>query len=298
MKKVIVIFGVLAFTAGMALGQGYPVDYPDGYPNEAGVNTAIVEQNGHRNDATIDQIEGTTNYAKILQNISDSEVTIWQQGNTNFASSHQQGGAGNAIGYIYQIGNENVVDNQYQGAWGSADVYSYARQEGNRNFASQNHHENKDASMIVRQFGDDNVATQYQRQGFSGTPGEVSSEINQTGYFNEANTEQRGLGGHSILVTQRGELGDGDNGENNFADLYQNGNGGHDAIILQEGDNNRVEGLDGIGAYQQLGDEFNYLNIHQQGNGNEAWGYQNAGASATVEQFGNANSVIINQTIY
>ena len=129
MKKLFVLFGVLAMSAGVMFAQG---------------NDASIDQTGDEHEAVIEQI-GSMNESFVVQTDgSDTNkdnhgvANIHQEGDENYVNLNQRAyfGAGNSIGNIKQIGNNNAVrgvnegDNFYQNQEGGLlDVYM----EGNNN---------------------------------------------------------------------------------------------------------------------------------------------------------------------
>ena len=109
MKKVIVIFGVLAFTAGMAFSQN---------------NDASINQTGDEHEAIITQI-GSLNESYVVQTDGSegnnpntvAEADIYQYGAQNYVNLNQRAfwGHQNSEAKIVQIGDNNTVRGMNEG---------------------------------------------------------------------------------------------------------------------------------------------------------------------------------------
>ena len=163
MKKLIAIFGVIAFTAGMAFAQN---------------NDASIDQTGDNHEAVIEQI-GLSNKAYVVQTQNNdnfhAEADIMQHGDFNFVNLNQSSHWGvNTEANIEQIGNNNRVsgdlddDSEFllqNNAGGLLDV----KMVGNNNSlyslvgeAQKNRNE-----FILTIEGDDNTVGMHQEFGFA-----------------------------------------------------------------------------------------------------------------------------------
>ena len=202
MKKLIAIFGVLAFTAGMAFAQN----------NQSTVeqtgdgNTAIIEQIGFENVSVVGQeSEGTPGVAsaEVYQfgekNISildlqdaffgDSEVTVDQIGNDNEVRLQTQNGGGQA--FISMEGNQNILQ-----GW-RGDPGSKANQKDPNYFSLD----------IV---GNNNIIGMSQER--------AHAEIDISGNSNEIDLLQLADSGHETYIDI--------DGNENLIDVMQVGEGG------------------------------------------------------------------------
>lgn len=232
MKKLIAIFGVLAFTAGMAFAQN----------NEATVtqvedgNIAFIEQIGDNNLGDINQVgsvglnEGEGHDAKIEQTGNNNEAFIdqdflehaattlthrayvTQTGDWNEADILQTRNGLSNQADIVQIGNHNVAGVQQQ----DGAVFN-ARQEGNNNTiegVTTDRAEQRTGNLLAGTYnemqfdqeGNWNTiqARQYDTQ--SGISGSVKNmaTINQYGDYNDAWMSQKS-GNNTLTIDQTGD---------------------------------------------------------------------------------------------
>lgn len=261
MKKVIAIFGVLAFTAGMAFSQS----------NEATVeqtgnqNDAIISQAGQDHDAkitqanwglpahyaSIDQSGGNTNEAIINQSQRGASAVIEQIGSDNFAGLTQAGpnDAGTALANeagVYQLGDNNELRNHNFS--GNAYMKNGSSTDNDKNW------------LQVDQIGNNNKAGAWLEHHNDGT-------IYQEGDWNEASLNMVSIAG----------------GEVNTADIYQKGDYNEASINVS-----RTADFDGLG---------NWSKISQDGDLNKAFMTQDGDFNwAEITQNGNSNTAIVTQT--
>ena len=300
MKKFIAIFGVLAFTAGMAFAQNNTADVEQ----QGTGNEAEAVQIGLGNEAVIEQMNAVNNRAFIDQNGVENEATIKQVNASGTQLLHH--------GTIDQLGNNNEAILDQKMWYGSVGHTGVIDQEGNRNFANLvMGGANNDRGTII-QTGDDNIADVDQMRGASGTSNPAVVEIDQIGDWNEVYLDQHSSTWTHAYIWQEGDY--------NYVDLEQKQ--ADNADIHQEGDNNKVAGVERVGfnptkplefdedgfAYQhtsdidiyQLGDDNkvgflqkdnNVADISQIGNGNTGllWQYGEGGHNADIMQTGNNN---------
>ena len=167
------------------------------------------------------------------------------------------------------------------------------------NYAEQEQYGGGGDSATIEQYGQSNVAYQWQNyyQGLSG--GDNIAEIFQEGTGNIASQLQEGIGNEAYIT----QIGDGNYaGNNDWAGQWQSGSTGWVGIgnnnyseIWQEGNANR--------AAQTIVGDGNQAYITQIGNNNDAgfwgiselWGGTDAMFNAGQRQFGNNNYAEIYQ---
>lgn len=261
MKKLIAIFGVLAFTAGMAFGQNNDAtvdqtgDQNEAFISQAGQDhDAIITQDNWglpAHYASIDQSGGDDNEAIITQSQRGASAVIEQIGSENFAGLTQSGpnDAGTSLANeagVYQLGNNNELRNH--NFLGNAYMKNGTSVDNDKNW------------LQVNQIGDNNKAGAWLEHHNDGT-------IYQEGDWNEASLN---------MVSNAG-------GEVNIADIYQKGDYNEASIIVS-----RTADFDGLG---------NWGKISQDGDLNQAFMTQNGDFNwAEITQNGNSNSATVTQT--
>ncbi|MDI9421077.1 MAG: hypothetical protein QM451_02440 [Bacillota bacterium] len=311
MKKLLVLALAIVMVASMTtmvFAENTALVVQDGNRNEA-----VVDQDGETNDTVITQ-EGNANEADVAQRGVTTSALIEQLGNRNSAEVEQEGATGTGWtheAFITQDGNDNdAVIRQfvyYHGALGTI------LQVGNRNMADilQNGNQFGAGSFaLIEQFGNANEAKQIQTA--YGSP-LIKAQIYQLGDRNFADQHQRHTAyadvselyavqiGNANRVTQlQSEIGYGSLnryglafqfGDRNEAEMTQRGHEvEHTAYAVQVGDGNKTWQTQLFG--EQLGA------ILQMGDRNEATQYQSDGTNVgTIVQWGNANTASQTQAV-
>ena len=298
MKKLIAIFGVLAFSAGMAFSQNN-----DATVNQEGNNhVADVSQTGLLNIADVEQSANSGDYAKVKQ-----------LGEENKAYVTQDGAAGTHHAEVDQEGDRNEATIDRQGIWGSALGEAFITQLGNDNKAFQNQHANKASYALIDQDGNDNYADQNMAAEFGGGGTGHTAYIYQEGDDNYAYQHQRGRS-HYAYIDQDGYDNHAwmsqDNGGvdvyNNWAKIDQEGDHNWAAVdqdgntntfnLKQEGNENKVFGLDAFEEFKQVGDGNIANTMLQKGDNNRIFGGQSGDFNTmNVSQIGNGNKATVIQ---
>lgn len=280
MKKLIAIFGILAFTAGMAFAQTNTADVQQ----QGTGNEAEAVQIGLENDAVIEQTNAVNNRAFIDQNGVENEATIKQVDANGVGELHN--------GTIDQLGNNNeaILD---QSMWyGNVGHTGIIDQEGNRNFANLVMGGANNDRGTINQTGDDNIADIDQMRGASGTSNPAIVEVDQIGDWNEVYLDQHSSTWTHAYIWQEGDY--------NYVDLEQKQ--ADNADIDQYGDNNKVAGVERVGldlefdedgfAYQHSSDITIVQNGEIDGIGNRVGFYQKNGM-ANIMQTGENNEALL-----
>lgn len=286
MKKLIAIFGVLAFTAGMAFAQNNRADVKQ----EGTGNEAESVQKGLDNVALIEQMNAVNNRAFIDQEGEKNEATIKQ---VNASGTHQLHN-----GTIDQLGDNNVAILDQKMWYGNVGHTGIIDQEGNRNFANLVMGGANNDRGTINQTGDDNRADIDQMRGASGTSNPAIVTVDQIGDWNEVYLDQHSNTWTHAYFLQRGDY--------NYVDLQQAQ--ADNADIHQEGNNNKVAGVERAGwnpttplefdgdgrAYQHSSD----IDIYQFGDDNKV-GFLQRGSGvggrvfADIEQIGDGNTGLL-----
>lgn len=324
MKKLFVIFGVLAMSAGVVFAQ---------------VNTADIDQHG------------SDHVADVIQDVAgeDNNTTVFQNGNGHMALVNQEEGVGNSVA-VTQRGKENKaeIEQTFDGEnlLGPSTVRTlqqgkeneiYVRQQYNRgdNLADIEQHgkenkvdmiqDNKNNETWIRQNGQNNAATLNLQRNFGGENGEGYVYLNQNGKDNTAFIDQDGRDDSGDAVVNNHveayQVGNGNfmdvdqlrgssEAEDNEAYLYQTGTENvlrleqaeapSYAFINQEGSQNRIGGTDESFAwnmYEHGYQDASQITINQFGNKNEIGLYQeNSWTDSWITQEGSANRTLLYQT--
>ncbi len=288
-------------------------------PSRAGVS-ADVNQSGTSQYAEVEQTgtspgayaevkqddgSGTgNNAAYITQQRSQDGATslIHQSGSGNTATNFQDAGGINQS-YIYQgqtdgasSGNIASVTQDRSAPGPDASAFkaiANVYQDGTANDANVNQSLSANAQATIDQDGTSNVADVDQWNTIGIDPSHQAS-ITQAGEFNFGRIEQGGdaTAASSATIQQTG-------GDSNAAFIDQEGlGGGHMATAIQSGDNNRVEGLGGLGtAALQSGTGHTFM-VTQGGLGSNVAQISQTGDlghSATISQDGSTNTVSVTQ---
>jgi len=281
MKKLIAIFGVLAFTAGMAFGQG---NIADVYQKNDG-HEATVEQTGSINEAIIEQV-AYNDVVEVTQNGTNNKAEVWQ-GNENYHT----GTSWNSRAYIDQVGSDNTAD-VTQRLWTSSQRnIATINQDGTNNHAEQDL--TNGARALIDQKGEDNQAFQFLNTNYRINRGTIYQE----GDGNWAKQTQ----GSTDLVAITHQFGN-----DNIAETDQTGTG-NTAKISQGWEIDEWEDVDYQGELESdlnnakitQHDSYNYGVIGQFGDSNNAEIMQSANDNhAIIMQLGNSNTANVTQSAY
>lgn len=264
----------------------------------------MAQNNGHSNEATIEQV-GDFQHAEVTQQGSHSaEVTQsgleGSAGYQNSAVVNQFPGSGAPGGdRTFPPGNPDGVPFQgdFEGS-GSASSFAVITQLGEYNSSTVDQFGSHWAEIL--QQGDGNNASVWQESGGSGTPFNPpgnpdvcpppmapctgssdgsNAYVHQDGYDNKADIYQLG-GANTAIIEQFGN--------NNLATIIQSTFGGNNNGPGNSGNNGNPNN-NGVG---------NGINI-QSNNGDGIFGHiiqENDGNNATLEQYGNPLPIKIEQT--
>lgn len=319
MKKLFVIFGALAFTAGVAIGQS---------------NQATVGQDGDLNDVSSSQT-GLNQINQIDQYGSMNQTIIGQSNEGNVANINQSSDNGftTADGYVNQLNvsqtgkyGDVIVDQIFTGSSGDGANTATINQSlnsrtgDNRRPLNQIFQEGYNNAAVqsleyqgyqsISQIGADNQATQiatgdgdYRHNGQRVIQGASGDEAygytalqDQLKRFNNARIEQYGQGYGSTATQIQG-------GETSKAFIYQRG----------EGSTAYQTQVSSLGVHNNLGSSKDEADIRQYSDNVDARQYQDSDptannkafivqnensdlSSALQEQTGNSNWSSISQT--
>lgn len=282
MKRKNILLALLSLTAGSAMAQHYDLIDQNGNNNLSSViqnflpadpsiigNNAYSIQDGETNQALIDQL-GSANKTFSYQTTADHRAQLIISGSENTALTIQVG-IGDKV-FARQSGKDNLL---------------YAVQAGNGNLANiYMHAEESDA--LVKQYGDNNTATQIMGEGFLDFLSVVNEPVADCMVINS-----------TFKVLQ--------DGKNNIS--YQEMDGSGILTILNENNKGLVEQTGENNSSQQFIKNLatdgyarnNYLELTQDGDanlslqdimgsGNESLHFQlSAGNSASNTVIGNNN---------
>ncbi|MBA1446190.1 MAG: hypothetical protein M3H12_10485 [Chromatiales bacterium] len=261
-------------------------------------NTAIVEQDGIDNVATIIQQDATTSYAGIYQTGDMNLATIDQTGMTDAYEEIHQTGPGNEL-IIEMVTQDLFAEQIGEGNFGHlvGDVtHVFFRQNGENNsayFGMQYGH-----ILVSKQEGNDN-------QIYLGWPS------NGTGIAYDITYIQNGEGNEILAYLDGAEYQDiVQAGDRNYIKTQVTDGYTNELVVSQFGDDNWVDSSIGWGADQHLllsqkgmfnrvttsqHRGRNELSLLQIGDDNLINVYQNSDNTGFVEQTGNNNQVDLHQ---
>jgi hypothetical protein len=318
MKKIIAIFGILAFTAGMAFSQGNTSttnqtgNDHEAYTTQTGLDhQATITQDGGNSEGSIDQT-GEENIANILQlGSNNKEASITQIGWKNNGAINQTN-TGNypdlTKAQQYQDGNENsAIINQTGRA-----VKAFQTQVGDNNIAQIDQLSYVDAYQEQGelseqgQYGNDNWAAIDQGQNYAANRSQATQL--QIGDENKAYIYQRGLTNNVATQNQIGNYNEAflvQNGRDNFFQLEQIGDGnivGEEGnAFTQNGDGNKFAGVTNVAGLAFDEDGFAIqsdgatldLDSYQTGNNNIIGLNQGEGDVGLIQQLGDNNEALL-----
>ncbi len=313
MKKLIAIFGVLAFTAGMAFSQNNEATV-----EQYGSNTSIVKQQGYENDAKVqmgEQGDPVTNkdtdswrYGAFIDQVgseNEAEIKIWKGdgtyqsgGNSNGARIEQDGDGNKAL---QDISNSQVKTTNWNR------MGAHIKQLGDDNFAQQevfrSFGTHGSGGILIDQQGLENQARQYVIGGRSNVT-EVFQTGNNNTYIGFQSIDIANIldvewqfvpMGEAYSQFQRGESSEvrlNITGDDNITAQYQEGIWGFSYNVA----NITIDGNSNQAAQAQLGTS-NTSNIFIQGDLNQAGTQQvGLGHDADILQVGNSNFSTIIQS--
>lgn len=284
-------------------------------------NTQTTTQTGNSNAITINQVAGTKEEAKVLQNGNSNTATVTQSGQGDFAFSQVVGNS-NTVTQTFggQVGGTLTNNNSqvYQCVTASCDPAATVKPTGNTATTTLT---GIDLASYIVQAGNNNTAT-VALSGNGGIGTVANAQIEQYTDYNTAEINQNGTsaglvkviqgittagatrnvaysGAYTVSTAPAAQLGTSPLGANNSATVTQDAAATDGVVNIYQGADFNL-----ATAIQQGSDQF--VEIRQDGaTSADAYGNNNAkvtqelggtGADAFVIQNGQSNKVTLTQS--